>query len=85
MVDTVKVLTLQLCPLLVIPRQDSWEITPLEEKQCQSREQERCRWILNREEKKDRCIKNCTDISDISQVREVFPRWTGDDRASRRE
>lgn len=57
----------------------------LEEKQCLSEEQEQYRRMLNRKEKKDRCVNNCLDLSDVSQVREVFPCWTGDDRSSRRE
>ena len=85
LVDIVKALTLQLCPLLTILRQDSWETTLHEEKQCHSENQDRCRRMLNRKEKKDRCIKNCMDISDVSQVREEFLCWTGDDRTSRRE
>lgn len=52
LVDIVKALTLQLCPLLTILRQDSWEITLHEEKQYQSENQERCRRMLNRKEKR---------------------------------
>ncbi|KAI4586742.1 hypothetical protein MJG53_004529 [Ovis ammon polii x Ovis aries] len=40
----------------------------LEEKQCLSEEQEQYRRMLNRKEKKDRCVNNCLDLSDISQV-----------------
>lgn len=37
------------------------------------------------EKRKTHALKNCMDIPDTSQIREVFPCWSGDDGAGRRE